>query len=118
MPKRRKLRIFNIAWYVCTANGTPPSLELEMDSRLESPSIRTEYAFRGPSLSGTLPDEAVFGALVADLQDGYADRSALSFARRMNFELAGFTTMISYAATRPLPAASGRSVCDTVAFRM
>jgi len=41
-----------------------------------------------------LPPEPVFAALVADLQDGYADRSALNFARRMNFELAGFTTMV------------------------
>jgi len=56
---------------------------------------RTFAALSGwDASSGTLPDEAVFGALVADLQDGYADRSALSFARRMNFELAGFTTMI------------------------
>ncbi len=41
-----------------------------------------------------LPPEAVFVALVADLQERYADRSALNFARRMNFELAGFTTMV------------------------
>jgi putative spermidine/putrescine transport system permease protein len=44
--------------------------------------------------SGELPDEAVFAALVADLQDRYADRSALNLARRMNFEIAGFTTMV------------------------
>ncbi len=41
-----------------------------------------------------LPPEPVFAALVADLHDRYADRSALGFARRMNFENAGFTTMI------------------------
>lgn len=41
-----------------------------------------------------LPPEPVFAALVADLQVLYADRTALNFARRMNFENAGFTTMI------------------------
>lgn len=41
-----------------------------------------------------LPDEPVFAALVADLQQGYADRTALNLARRMNFEIAGFTTMV------------------------
>ncbi|MFN3954462.1 MAG: ABC transporter permease [Pararhodobacter sp.] len=41
-----------------------------------------------------IPPEPVFAALVADLQRGFADRTALSFARRMNFELAGFTTMV------------------------
>jgi len=41
-----------------------------------------------------LPPEPVFAALVADLQVGFADRTALNFARRMNFEITGFTTMI------------------------
>lgn len=41
-----------------------------------------------------LPSEPVFAALVADLQEGFANRTALNLARRMNFEMAGFTTMI------------------------
>jgi putative spermidine/putrescine transport system permease protein len=41
-----------------------------------------------------LPSEAAFAALVADLQRLYAERTALNFARRMNFENTGFTTMI------------------------
>lgn len=44
--------------------------------------------------SNELPPESVFAALVADLQIGYENRTALNFARRMNFEIAGFTTMI------------------------
>lgn len=56
---------------------------------------RTVHAMQAwDARSDELPDETVFTALVADLQDRYADRSALNFARRMNFEIAGFTTMV------------------------
>ncbi|GAB4259522.1 MAG: ABC transporter permease [Pararhodobacter sp.] len=41
-----------------------------------------------------LPSEEVFTALVADLQVAIENRTALNLARRMNFEIAGFTTMI------------------------
>lgn len=41
-----------------------------------------------------LPPEEVFAALVADLQVAVENRTALNFARRMNFEIAGFTTMV------------------------
>ncbi|MFN4099220.1 MAG: ABC transporter permease [Pararhodobacter sp.] len=44
--------------------------------------------------SPDLPPEAVFRALVADLQVAIPNRTALNLARRMNFETAGFTTMI------------------------
>jgi putative spermidine/putrescine transport system permease protein len=64
---------------------------------------RTLQALEGwDAASGDLPDEAVYRALVADLQDRFADRSALNFARRMNFEQAAFTTMVRRA-QRDLP---------------
>jgi len=44
--------------------------------------------------SPDLPPEEVFRALVADLQVAIPNRTALNLARRMNFESAGFTTMI------------------------
>ncbi|KPQ07873.1 MAG: ABC-type spermidine/putrescine uptake system permease component [Rhodobacteraceae bacterium HLUCCA12] len=44
--------------------------------------------------SDELPPEETFTALAADLQIAIENRSALTFARRMNFEIAGFTTMI------------------------
>jgi putative spermidine/putrescine transport system permease protein len=44
--------------------------------------------------SDEIPSEDVFAALVADLQIAVENRSALVFARRMNYELAGFTTMV------------------------
>ena len=44
--------------------------------------------------SPEMPPEAVFRALVADLQVSIADRSALTLARRMNYEISGFTTMV------------------------
>ena len=44
--------------------------------------------------STELPSEEVFTALVADLQVAAEDRTALLLARRMNFETAGFTTMV------------------------
>ena len=55
--------------------------------------IETMEATWNPAVEA-LPPEPVFAALVADLQDLYAERQALVFARRMNFELAGFTTMV------------------------
>lgn len=64
---------------------------------------RTIAALEGwDSRSGELPPEPVFEALVADLQDRFADRTALNFARRMNFEITGFTTMVRRA-QRDLP---------------
>jgi len=55
----------------------------------------TVTALRGWDARGTdLPPEEVYAALVADLQVGFAERTALNFARRMNFEITGFTTMI------------------------
>ena len=55
----------------------------------------TVVALRDWNARGTeLPPEPVFAALVGDLQVGYANRTALNFARRMNFEITGFTTMI------------------------
>ena len=44
--------------------------------------------------STELPSEEVFLALVTDLQIAAENRTALNFARRMNFESAGFTTMV------------------------
>lgn len=44
--------------------------------------------------STELPPEPVFRALVADLQVAIPARTALTVARRLNFELAGFTTMV------------------------
>ena len=44
--------------------------------------------------STELPPEETFRALVADLQVAAENRTALTFARRMNYELAGFTTMV------------------------
>ena len=67
------------------------------NSIVESSLPRTLAALRAEGWTARatdLPSEAVFAALVADLQDRYADRTALNFARRMNFENAGFTTMI------------------------
>ncbi len=52
--------------------------------------------------SPELPPEAVFHALVADLQVAIPARTALNLARRMNFETAGFTTMMRRA-QRELP---------------
>lgn len=55
----------------------------------------TVIALRDWDKRGTeLPPEPVFAALVADLQVGFAERTALNFARRMNFEITGFTTMV------------------------
>ncbi len=55
----------------------------------------TVIALRDWDKRGTeLPPETVFAALVADLQVGFAERTALNFARRMNFEITGFTTMV------------------------
>ena len=44
--------------------------------------------------SAELPGEAVYAALVLDLQDRFEDNTALTFARRMNYEQAAFTTMV------------------------
>jgi len=56
---------------------------------------RTVTALSDWDARGTeLPPEPVFAALVEDLQIGFANRTALNFARRMNFEITGFTTMI------------------------
>jgi len=44
--------------------------------------------------STELPPEPVFRALVADLQVAIENRTALNLARRMNFEAAGWTTMM------------------------
>lgn len=44
--------------------------------------------------TGELPGEPVFAALAADLQVASENRTALRLARRMNFEIAGFTTMV------------------------
>ena len=44
--------------------------------------------------SGELPPEEVYAALVADLQIADENRTALTVARRMNFEAAGYTTMV------------------------
>jgi len=44
--------------------------------------------------SDDLPSEDVYTALVQDLQVAAENRTALNFARRMNFEIAGFTTMV------------------------
>ncbi|WP_127104841.1 ABC transporter permease [Pararhodobacter zhoushanensis] len=44
--------------------------------------------------STELPPESVFRALVEDLQVAIPERTALNVARRMNFEAAGFTTMV------------------------
>ncbi|MCA2013033.1 ABC transporter permease [Pararhodobacter sp. CCB-MM2] len=44
--------------------------------------------------SEDLPPEAVFRAMAADLQIAIPDRTALQVARRMNFEAAGWTTMM------------------------
>lgn len=44
--------------------------------------------------SPDLPPEEVFRALVEDLQVAIPDRTALNLARRMNFEAAGWTTMM------------------------
>jgi len=52
--------------------------------------------------SADLPPESTFRALVADLQVAIENRSALTLARRMNFESAGFTTMLRRA-QRELP---------------
>jgi len=57
------------------------------------PRTITAMAEWNPQTQG-LPPESVFTALVADLQERYADRTALNLARRMNFEIAGFTTMV------------------------
>ncbi|WP_323035842.1 ABC transporter permease [Pararhodobacter sp.] len=46
------------------------------------------------SSTNDLPPEAVFTALVADLQIADENRTALTVARRMNFEIAGYTTMV------------------------
>lgn len=55
----------------------------------------TVTALHGWDARGSeLPPEPVFAALVEDLQVGFADRTALNFARRMNFEITGFTTMV------------------------
>ena len=48
-----------------------------------------------------LPSEAVYTALVRELQVADENRSALVLARRMNYEMAGFTTMIRRA-LRPM----------------
>jgi len=52
--------------------------------------------------STELPPESTYRALVADLQVAIENRSALTLARRMNFETAGFTTMLRRA-QRELP---------------
>jgi putative spermidine/putrescine transport system permease protein len=63
---------------------------------------RTLAALEGWDSSQGLPEEPVYRALVADLQDRFEDRSALNFARRMNYEQAAFTTMVRRA-QRDLP---------------
>jgi putative spermidine/putrescine transport system permease protein len=56
---------------------------------------RTVQALQGWDIDSTeLPPEEVFAALVADLQIADENRTALTVARRMNFESAGFTTMV------------------------
>ncbi|WP_417599535.1 ABC transporter permease [Pararhodobacter oceanensis] len=51
--------------------------------------------------SDELPSEAVYTALVSDLRIAIEERTAMTMARRMNYELAGFTTMVRRA-SRPL----------------
>lgn len=56
---------------------------------------RTLDALQGwDASSGDLPDEAVYAALVLDLKDRFEENTALTFARRMNYEQAAFTTMV------------------------
>lgn len=65
------------------------------NSVVEDTLPRTVAALHGwDASSNELPGEEVFTALVADLQIAGENRTALTVARRMNFETAGFTTMV------------------------
>ena len=65
------------------------------NSIVEETMPRTVAALESWDVTSTeIPSEEVFTALAADLQIAVENRSALVFARRMNYELAGFTTMV------------------------
>jgi len=65
------------------------------NSIVEETMPRTVVALESWDVTSTeIPSEEVFTALAADLQIAVENRSALVFARRMNYELAGFTTMV------------------------
>jgi putative spermidine/putrescine transport system permease protein len=56
---------------------------------------RTIMALESWDIDSTeLPPEEVYTALVADLQIAVENRTALVMARRMNYEMSGFTTMV------------------------